>query len=214
MPEQLSTGFAALDRELNGGIPAGSLVALTGRPASRADRLLYELASGRRTLYLTATRSEAAVRDAMAASGVGLDGCVVQAIDPERPLDHAYQSIQRLAEPATVVIDPANAVERAGEGRLAEFLNAFRARLRETESVGVLHCLDGRAVPPQRDVTEYAADGVLSVAAERREGGLDTRVTVPKFRGKPPVTEAVDLSFDRGGRVAETASDNRQGGRS
>ena len=214
MPEQLSTGFAALDRELNGGIPAGSLVAITGGPASRADRLLYGPTSGRRTLYLTATRSEAAVRDALTASGVGLDRCVVREVDADRPLDHAYQLIQRVTEPATVVIDPVNAVERAGEGRLAAFLNAFRAQLTETESVGILHCLDGRAVPPQRDVTEYAADGVLSVATERRDGGLDTRVTVPKFRGKPPVAEAIELSFDRGGRVAATVHDGRRGGRS
>ena len=214
MPDQLSTGVAALDRELNGGIPAGSLVAVTGRPASRADRLLYELASARRSLYLTATRSETAVRDALTASGAGLDRCAVKRIDAERPLDHAYQLIQRVTEPATVVIDPVNAIERAGEGRLAEFLNALRARLTETDGVGVLHCLDGRAVPPQRDVTEYAADGVLSVSTERRDGELDTRVTVPKFRGKPPVTEAIELSFDRGGRVAATVRGSHRGGRS
>ena len=201
MSEQLSTGVDALDRRLNGGLPAGTVVALTARPASRADRLLYELASERRTLYLTATRSEGAVGDALSRAGVDVERCVVREIDAECPLDHAYRLIQQLSEPATVVIDPVNALERAGEGRLAEFLNALRARLVETDSVGVLHCLDGRGVPPQRDVTEYVADGVLSVETERRDGELETRLAVPKFRGKPPVTESIELTFERRGRI-------------
>ncbi|NHN46617.1 transcriptional regulator [Halostella sp. JP-L12] len=201
MSEQLSTGVDALDRTLRGGVPAGSVVAVTAKPASRADRLLYELASARRTLYLTATRSAAAVRDALARDGVDADRCAVHDLDAERPLDHAYQLVQQTTEPATVVIDPANALERANEGRLADFLNALRGHLTETGGVAVLHCLDGRSVPPQRDVTEYVADGVLSVATERRDGELETRLAVPKFRGKPPATESIELAFDRGGRV-------------
>lgn len=197
MTEDLSTGIEPLDHALGGGVPAGTVVALSADPRSRSERVLYELASERRTLYLTATRSEEMVRDALSRHGVDLDRCVVREVDAECPLDHAYKLVQQLSRQATVVVDPANALERAGDGRLAEFLNTLRGRLADTDSVGVLHCLEGRGVPPERDVTEHVADGIVAVANERRDDRLETRLTVPKFRGRPPVTEPVALAFER-----------------
>ena len=43
MTERLRTGIDVLDRKLDGGIPAGSIVALTAQPASQAELFLYEL---------------------------------------------------------------------------------------------------------------------------------------------------------------------------
>ena len=54
----------ALDRELEGGLPGGSLVAYTAPPASQSELLLQELTAARDTLYMTTERTEDAVEDA------------------------------------------------------------------------------------------------------------------------------------------------------
>ena len=43
MAGRLKTGIDVLDRKLNGGLPAGCIVALTASPSSQAELLLYEL---------------------------------------------------------------------------------------------------------------------------------------------------------------------------
>ena len=57
MVERLRTGIEVLDRKLDGGIPAGSIVALTADPASQAELFLYELTATRGTLYLSLDRT-------------------------------------------------------------------------------------------------------------------------------------------------------------
>jgi KaiC/GvpD/RAD55 family RecA-like ATPase len=195
MSDQLPTGVDAVD-ECLGGVPAGSVIALTAGPASRAERILYEFVSVRRTLYLTVTRSEAAVEDALKRSGVGASDCVVQKVNADCPLDHAYRLIRRISDRATVVIDPVDAMERAGDTRLTAFLNTFRSHLADVGSIGVLHCLDGRSVSPRRDITEHMVDGILSVTTEDRGDAVETRLTVPKFRGKPPTSDPIIPALD------------------
>jgi hypothetical protein len=194
MSDQLPTGVDAVDERL-GGVPAGTVIALTAGPASRAERLLHEFVSVRRTLYLTVTRSEAAVDDALTRSGVRASDCVVQKVNADCPLDHAYRLIQRVSDRATVVIDPVDAMECTGDTRLTEFLNTFRSHLADIGGVGVLHCLDGRSVSPRRDITEYMVDRILSVTTEYCGDADETRLTVPKFRGKPPTSDPIELAL-------------------
>lgn len=197
MSDHLPTGIEVLDRQLNGGIPTGSLVALTAEPVSRAERLLYKLVPARKTLYLTTARTEDMVQDILSQSSIDVGQCEVRKIHSEYPLDHAYELLQQLSEQATVIIDPVNPLEKAGSKRLAEFLNTARIRMAETESVAILHCLEGRAVPPQRDITEYMVDGILSITTESQEETLRTKLTVPKFRGEPIVTEPIELTMNQ-----------------
>ena len=51
MAERLRTGIDVLDRKLDGGLPAGSIVVLNATPASQAELFLYELTATRGTLY-------------------------------------------------------------------------------------------------------------------------------------------------------------------
>ena len=62
MDKRLSTGIEALDRQISGGIRAGSLVVLETPPESQGEIILREIARQRPTQYLSTTRTEEAVR--------------------------------------------------------------------------------------------------------------------------------------------------------
>ncbi|MBV0924917.1 transcriptional regulator [Halomicroarcula limicola] len=193
--DRYRTGIAPLDRELGGGIPAGSIVALTAPPASQSELLLYGMAAEQQTLYLTAERTTLSVRTAIEDSGCDLTRVNVHAVDRDTPLTDALEYVRRFDSASVVVVDPMDVIERRDPAQLREFLVTLRGRLLETGSVAVLHCLDGGDVPEQRDRTLYMADAVFDLRTRVDGERVENRLSVPKFRGGPALTEAMRLEL-------------------
>jgi KaiC/GvpD/RAD55 family RecA-like ATPase len=192
---RVSTGVDVLDRKLDGGIPTGSMVALSAPPASQAELLLYEFTSARRTLYLTADRDEAAVVEALE-NVPGLAGTPdVRRVAGDAPLDHSRRLFRRLPEDANLVVDPVDVLEKTDEDRYRNFLNDLQNHLHNTDGVAALHCLDGRAVPDTRDVTEHVADVIFQLHTEYSGDTVETRLAVPKFRGGRALSETIKLEL-------------------
>lgn len=206
--DRLPTGIDSLDRLLEGGIPRGSLVTFAAPPNSQAEMLVHELAAVRPTVYLTTIRPAAAVRDSLERADVSLETIGVRAIGPaslaegERSgrtmLDEARAAIDGLPSEATVIVDPVDAFEWTGTEAYLHFLNDLRAALARSGGVGFLHCLDGRRVSDQRDLTDYVSDVAFQLSTTINEDGIDSRLAVPKFRGQRAFQETVklDLSED------------------
>jgi hypothetical protein len=57
----------------------------------------------------------------------------------------------------------------------------------------VLHCLDGRSIPPLRDTTEHMADVVFRLTTNATGATVENRLAVPKFRGGRALTETLKL---------------------
>jgi KaiC/GvpD/RAD55 family RecA-like ATPase len=191
---RFTTGVEMLDRELDGGIQAGSLVALAAPPASQSERLLYELTTQQRTLYVTTERRSEAVEDALH-DAVEPRCLKVREISGQEPLDDLLDLVDALADGTFVVVDPAAPLERDPDYRAA--LSELRSRLREKGSVAVFHCVDGRTVPDGRDVTEYMADVIFDLSVDLHREHLRTRLTVPKCRRGDAPCEALKLDFSR-----------------
>ncbi|NHN48533.1 transcriptional regulator [Halostella sp. JP-L12] len=189
-----ATGVDMLDRELDGGIPAGSVAALSAPPASQSERLLYELTNEQRTLYVTTERApepvEAALRETADPGAVRVRG-----VGGDDPLRELLELARAVADGTLIVVDPAAPLERESEYRAA--LVDLRKVLREKGSAAVLHCVDGRAVPEGRDVTEYMADLIFDLSVEVERDRLRTRLTVPKFRRGDAPRAALKLDFRR-----------------
>lgn len=208
MIDRLPTGIDSLDRLLDGGIPSGSLVKLAAPPNSQAEMLIHEMVTARRTIYLTTMRPAPTVRDSLQRAGVATEGVAVKEFGPASSTKAAGESpsmfqeavalIDEIPEGTNVVVDPVDVFEWAGTDDYLDFLNEFSAVLTRTNSIGVLHCLDGQAVPDHRDVTDYVADIAFQLSAEVTDDGIDTRLSVPKFRGRSAPQETVKLDLSGG----------------
>ena len=195
MPALLETGIEVLDRKLEGGLPAGSIVSFTAAPASQSELLLYELTAARGTLYLTTARSDQAVRDAIDSATTKVGSPTVRDISGSEPLDQANRLIRALPEGANLIIDPVDVLERRERARYRNFLNELQTHMVNTGSIAVLHCLDGDSPPDNRDTTLHMADVVFELTTQVRGTDLENRLTVPKFRGGSALTETIKLEL-------------------
>lgn len=195
MRERLSTGIRILDRKLDGGIPEGSLVLLSAPPDSQSEQFLYELTTARPTLYLTTERQPVAVRSAIDAEGGSTDNAEVYHVDGDDPVEETRRTVERAPDGTNVVVDVVDTLERAGDDRYRDLLVALQNRVRSAGGFAMLHGLDGRRVPDNRDRTEYMADAVFELRTRLRGERIENRLVVAKFRGGRPFEEALKLEL-------------------
>lgn len=205
MTDELRTGIDLLDRKLGGGLPPGCIVALSAEPASQSELVLYELAAARPTLYITTMRSASSVRETIERVAPPGAEVVVAGLDERTPLADALELVEALLARSNVVVDPVEVLEWQGPVPYWRFLNELRDRLAATDSVAVLHCLDGREASVLRDVTEYMVDVLFELSTEIDGSRIETHLSIPKFRGshspedvfKLDMTDRIDVDTSR-----------------
>ena len=195
MSERLRTGISALDRELGGGIPSGSIVALTAPPASQAELFLYELIGERGTLYLTLDRTSDAVSNSIEATQIATSDPTIRDVTGDAPLDNASRLVAALPESSNLIIDPVDVLERQDPARYRNFLNELQNHIYNTGGLALLNCLDGHDVPPLRDTTEHMADVVFQLETVRNGDRIENRLAVPKFRGGRALSDVIKLDL-------------------
>lgn len=206
MTDRLQTGIDVLDRKLDGGLPAGSIVALSASPASQAELFLYELTATRGTLWLSLNRSAEAVTDSIRTTPTNTGEPTVRHISGEAPLDNAGKLVSALPETSNLIVDPLDVLEsQEPPSRFRSFLNNLQNHIFNTNSLAILHCLDGHSVPPLRDTTEHFADVIFHLETDVDGGEVENRLSIPKFRGgrapidtiKLELTEEVSIDTSR-----------------
>ena len=200
MAKRLSTGIGVLDREIEGGIPAGSIVLLSAEPASQSELFLYELTAARPTLYLTTIRSDQSVTDAIRSANTRTGDPTVRDLGGDAPLDRANRLIGTLPEEATLIVDVVDVLERYDRGRYRRFLNELQTVMVNTGGVAILHGMDGVDVPANRDITAHVADVVFDLQTTITNAEIENRLVVPKFRGGKALSEPIKL------RLAESVN--------
>ncbi len=195
MKDRLPTGVDVLDRKLDGGIPAGSTVALCAEPASQAELLLHELTATRGTLYVTLGRTEEAVADTIAHSSTRAGDPTIRHVTGDAPIDNTAKLVSALPEASNLIIDPADVLEREDVDRYRNFLNELQNHIHNTGGLAVLHCLAGVDIPRGRDTTRHMADVVFDLETRVGSDTIENRLTVPKFRGGRALTDVVKLEL-------------------
>lgn len=195
MSERLPTGISALDRELNGGIPPGSIVSLTASPASQAELFLYELTGERGTLYLTLDRTSDSVTKSIENAPMPTGNPKVRDVTGDAPLDNASRLVAALPESSNLIVDPIDILERREPARYRNFLNELQNHIYNTGGLALLHGLDGRNVPELRDATEHMADVVFQLETVVKGDRVENRLAVPKFRGGRALSDVIKLDL-------------------
>jgi len=196
MVNRLRTGIDVLDRKLDGGIPAGSIVALTAQPASQAELFLYELTATRGTLWLSLDRTAESVIASIEQTPVNTGDPTVRHISGEAPLDNAGKLVSALPETSNLIVDPLDVLEaQEPHSRFRAFMNDLQNHIVNTGSIAVLHCLDGRDVPPLRDTTEHFADVVFELKTRTSGDEVENRLAIPKFRGGRAPNDIIKLDL-------------------
>lgn len=196
MVSRLETGIEVLDRKLEGGIPAGSIVVLSAQPASQAELFLYELTATRGTLWLSLNRTKDAVTDSIAATPTETGDPTVRYISDEAPVDSVGKLVSALPETSNLIVDPVDVLEsQEPPSRFRDFMNNLQEHINNTNSLAILHGLDGRGVSPLRDTTEHFADVVFHLETDLSNDEVENRLSVPKFRGGKAPLENIKLDL-------------------
>ena len=196
MVNRLHTGISVLDRKLGGGIPEGSIVALCAQPASQAELFLYELTATRGTLYLSLDRTAASVTTSIEQSPTQTGDPTVRHISGEAPLENAGKLVSALPEESNLIIDPLDVLEmQEPPSRFRSFMNDMQNHIVNTGSLGIVHCLEGRSVPPLRDTTEHFADVIFQLDTTTTNDEVENRLAIPKFRGGRAPSDIIKLDL-------------------
>jgi KaiC/GvpD/RAD55 family RecA-like ATPase len=195
MTGTLETGIEVLDRKLDGGLPAGRVVALSASPTSQSELFLYEMAKVRPATYLTTERPAEEIRECLERAGASLERVDVYRIGTEGPLAEARGIVDEIPDGSTLIVDPMWLLEEMQAAPYRQFLNELKSRIAETGSLALLHCLEGRDVPEQRDRTEYLSDIIFDLQTTVRGGTIQNSLSVPKFRGGTALSDAIDLDL-------------------
>lgn len=201
MANRLSTGVEVLDRELAGGLPAGSVVAFQAPAASQGELLLYELTRPRSTLYLTSDRREDAVADAISATTAPTGDPEIRLVSGEDPIDTTRRAVREAYDEMTVIVDPIDTLERGERARYEQLLNEIRNHMLNTGGIAFLHALEGESTPPLRSTTQHMADVVLDLDVRIKGSEIDSRLTVRKYRGGQIPNETIKLDLSERVRV-------------
>ncbi|MFB6169598.1 MAG: RAD55 family ATPase [Haloarculaceae archaeon] len=193
--ERLQTGIDVLDRKLNGGLPAGSIVALSAPPASQAELFLYELTATRATLYLSLDRSRDAVADTFESTPTQTGSPTIRDVSGEAPLDNAAKLVTALPESSNLILDPVNVLEEQDKPRYRSFMNELQNHIQNTGGLAILHCLDSYEPPKGRDTTLHMADVVFELSTEQSGDQIENRLAVPKFRGGRALRDVIKLEL-------------------
>lgn len=196
--QRLRTGVDLLDRELDGGIPMGTVTAITATPASQSELFLYEFAATRETVYLATLRGASTVDRVFDSRGVDADGVDTHRVGGDDPVASATAALPQLPAGVNVVVDPVDVLERGDGAAYRAFLEELQEQVVGTDRIAFLHCLDGDPVPPLRRDTVHVADLVFELATEVRGDALVNKLSVPKFRLGRAMNDVVklDLSDD------------------
>lgn len=191
MPTRLSTGIRTLDRHLDGGLPAGALVAFTMPPDTQGELILSRLLAERETLYLTTIRPEREVLDTIATPNSSV---IAERVAPSDLVEKPEAYLDDIPEGGNVVLDTIDELERGGHDAFLDILNHLKRLLTEADAVGVIRGLTGSEAANRR-LTLDRADIVWELQVDDEKGIVETWLAVPKFRSGRALIEPVKIEL-------------------
>jgi KaiC/GvpD/RAD55 family RecA-like ATPase len=188
-----TTGVDTLDRRLQGGIPAGDVVAFTAPADTQAELLLESLACERETVFVSTLRTAAEAKRTLVDAGADLGGLRVSRASPDELLSNPGRFVDRIPDRSNLIVEGVGALETADRESYLAFLDAVKSSVSNTESAGVLFAIDREDDPERRSLTLHRADHVWRLYQELTNKGLRTTFSVPKRRGGAALRDPIQV---------------------
>lgn len=216
--ERVSTGFAALDSMLGGGLFRGCSALITGAPGTSKTTLSGLFAEsacrrGERTLYVSFDEGGERIRRNLASVGIDLDAHVKSGLlrmysgrtDQVNPEEHLTRITALLREhrPRCIVIDPLSAIAKTGALSSARAIgNRLIYKVRDENITAVITALvDGD--DPQAEATALQistiADSWIHLSYLVRGGERNRALTIVKSRGTQHSNQVRELVLGASG---------------
>lgn len=183
--ETLSTGLENFDETLERqGLRMGSLVAILAEPDSPGDILVANMIANRPAYYYSFGRSEKHIRrNIEPLSNVNFQQVHVNAVDSETPIETLQKLLDNsdLPRGATVIVDPANALEEQSTQKYKSLLRTLQKKVEEKDGIGILYGVEADQQPQNRWLTTYTCDTVLEVLHQTSDETVKDYLAVQKL---------------------------------
>lgn len=193
-----TTGIRPLDRQLDGGVPPGSIILFTAPPASQSEQFLYKFSTPRKTLYSTTIRSRESIRDAIFRSPIQVGDEPEIEAHTDSQINQVKDALRRLEAESTLIVDTIDPLEHNDRSDYLYFLNDVQNELQNTNSIVILHAMKGEATSENRDVSKQMADVVFDLTQFVDGDEMVTKLTIPKYRGGSIPSEPIKLDLTEG----------------
>lgn len=193
-----TTGIRPLDRQLDGGVPPGSIILFTAPPASQSEQFLYKFSTPRQTLYSTTIRSRESIRDAIFRSPIQVGDEPEIEAHTDSQINQVKDALRRLEAESTLIVDTIDPLEHNDRSDYLYFLNDVQNELQNTNSIVILHAMKGEATSENRDVSKQMADVVFDLTQFVDGDEMVTKLTIPKYRGGSIPSEPIKLDLTEG----------------
>ena len=232
-PTVLPTGIFALDRNLGGGLPAGSLTYISADPISMSEIFVHQFTQARKTYYFTTNRKANHIqRDILSR---GFDISDIEFVDiyseyyytPYGDLkvnaenEHIDSKIvefteyslnnivsESMDEEINIIIDDFSFFLNLNitRGLLKSFLNILYEASKNVQGIVYLYALKDTHPDNLENGILNTVDVIVDVMIERGADKVTSKICIPKIRGKNPLNEMIKFKFAEGIQI-DTSKD-------
>ncbi|BAI61401.1 conserved hypothetical protein [Methanocella paludicola SANAE] len=211
---RLPTGVDILDRNLSGGLPIGALVYFSANPKSMPEVFLLELATPRKTYYITTSKDPRYIMrdmkeldlDVPDVEFLDLHSEYYQKILPHEPDKH--KAIKKLIEflnnwlatleskkenDFTIIFDSFSFLVELGvdADELKTLLDRIYDIINDGNGICYLMMIKGVHHESVESRIQYWCDVIFDIDLERKGDKIVNKLTLPKIRGMSPVTDYI-----------------------
>lgn len=189
---RFSTGLRFLDQRIDGGVPIGTMLALTASASTQSELLLREFTRQHPCLYVSTTCADPTELEEVL-GGTSDSAYACEYIPPERLLENPTLILSEITPESFVVIDDVTDLERDDRGTYVDFLNQLKGKLRTTDSIAILHCLETEDSPPLRRLTLKRSDHFWQLNTALHPNDIRNQIYITKSRGYRVLSEPIPL---------------------
>lgn len=180
---KLQTGMETLDRQIDGGLPAGSITVIEAPPDSQAHLLLHALTAERGTIWISFARQEVAIEAALEETPAPSGDCTVRRVSEAEPMDDVTKLLTAVPDRSNIILEPMDVLEsQASPEAYRAFLNDIQEHVLDRESLAILLCPKTDVELPLRATTKYFADVVFELKTAVSGEDIENYLLIPKFR--------------------------------